>query len=184
MVVPIYDKNVEKIGAIMQYAYAGQTNEVSLPIVAKATGNPITAGTVNFYLKNLETGNWFRGSDSSWQASEFLAGTGTHESDGNWTIDLVSAAWVQDDRYRLYAKESGDLHVPVSEEVVCLNPADLTFIKDIMEGDAEIDTTTTPWQMVIKKKSTSTELVRKDLKDVTGVDLTSAGTIVGQQKEP
>jgi hypothetical protein len=53
-----------------------------------------------------------------------------------------------------------------------------------MEGDATIDITTTPWQLVIKKKGTSTEVVKKDLKDVNGVNIAAVTTVIGQQLEP
>lgn len=112
----------------MQIAYPGQANEVSLPVVAKATGNPITSGTVNFYLKDIETGKWFKGSDSSWQSSESLAGAATHESDGHWILSLVSAAWIDIHKYKLYAKESGNLHIPVSETIICSAVYDIATI--------------------------------------------------------
>ena len=69
--------------------------------------------------------------------------------------------------------------VPASQAGV-----DITFIKNVIEGDAEVDTSTSPWQIVIKIKGTASELIRKDLKSVAGVNLTSANTIVGQQTEP
>jgi len=103
----------------MQIVLPNQENEVSLPIVAKATGNPITSGVVNFYLKRLDTKKWFRNSDSSWQNTEVIAGVGIHDSDGHWYVSLVSAAWILNNRYKLYAKESGNLHIPVGEEVQC-----------------------------------------------------------------
>lgn len=103
----------------MQTAFPNQANIVGLPIVAKATGDPITSGTINFYLVRLSTGEWFQGSDSSWQVAEALAGTGTHRADGHWYVSLVTAAWVLNARYKLYAKESGNLHIPVGEEVQC-----------------------------------------------------------------
>ena len=103
----------------MQEVLPNQVNEVSLPLVAKASGDPITAGTIYFYLVNLNTGKWFRGSDNSWQVAQALAGVGTHRADGHWYVVLTAAAWIVNTRYKLYAKESGDLHIPVGEEVQC-----------------------------------------------------------------
>lgn len=60
----------------------------------------------------------------------------------------------------------------------------LILIRDIMEGDATIDISTTPWQLVIKKKSTSTEVLKKNLKDVNGVNIAAVTTVIGQQLEP
>jgi len=60
----------------------------------------------------------------------------------------------------------------------------IVFIKNIAEADAEVDTTVTPWQLVLKIKGTDTELVRKNLKDITNNDLSSVDTIVGGHQEP
>ena len=106
---------------IMQYALTGQANILSLPVVAKASGAGITSGTVNFYLiakDGTNAGKWYRGSDTSWQVVESIAGAATHRSDGHWYLSLPSAVWTRDVRYRLYAKESGDLHIPVGEDTI------------------------------------------------------------------
>ena len=58
------------------------------------------------------------------------------------------------------------------------------FVANIMVGDAEIDKTTTPWQLVIKKKDGVTELFRKDLFDVDGNNITDENTPIGQHVEP
>jgi hypothetical protein len=105
----------------MQTALAGQVNVLELPIVAKASGNPITSGTVTFYLVDKDgpnTGKWYRGSDQSWQSSESIAGAATHRVDGHWYLSLPAAVWTGNVRYRLYAKESGNLHIPVGEDVL------------------------------------------------------------------
>ena len=60
----------------------------------------------------------------------------------------------------------------------------MAWIKNVTEGDATVDTGATPWQMVIKKKSTDTELIRKDLKDVSGGNIAATTTVIGQQTEP
>jgi len=61
---------------------------------------------------------------------------------------------------------------------------EVAFIKNVMEGDVSIDITTTPWQAVVKIKSTDTELIRKDLKDKDGNNITSVNAMIGQYKEP
>jgi hypothetical protein len=63
-------------------------------------------------------------------------------------------------------------------------PADVAFIRSVLEGDAEVDITVTPWQLVIKNKTTAAELIRKALKDVTGASITSTTQVIGQHKEP
>ncbi len=104
-----------------QLVYPGQANIVTLPIVARATVTPIEAGTVNFYLVAQDgdnAGKWYRGSDTSWQAAEAVAGAATHVADGHWKRSLPSAVWEIGVTYYMYAKESGDLHVPVGEQVL------------------------------------------------------------------
>lgn len=106
----------------MQTPRPNQANTVALPLVAKASGGPITSGTVNFYLVALDgtnAGKWFKGAGSSWEVAESIAGAGTHKADGDWWVSLVTAAWTINIRYRLYAKEDGDLHIPVKEEIQC-----------------------------------------------------------------
>lgn len=126
----------------MQYALIGQANILSLPIVAKATGNPIIAGTVNFYLVDKEGANankWYRGADTSWQAAEAIAGAATHRADGGWYLSFPSAVWVRNVRYRLYGKEDGDLHIPVGEDVlgaVALSGSGATAtVYTVLDGD-------------------------------------------------
>lgn len=59
------------------------------------------------------------------------------------------------------------------------------WLKNVAEGDAYIDKTTTPWQLVVHKKGdANTEYIRKDLKDVNGANITSETVAIGQHKEP
>ena len=104
----------------MQSYTVSIANTVAADMVAKADGTPITTGTVTFYLiakTGANAGKWFQTSDDSWQVAEAAAGAGSHTSDGHWTCSIDAAAWLADTRYSLYAKESGDLHIPYSEEV-------------------------------------------------------------------
>jgi len=105
----------------MQTVLTGQANTCELPVVAKASGNPITSGTVNFYLvakDGTNAGKWYQGSDTSWQSSESIAGEATHRADGHWYLSLPSAIWTRNTAYTLYAKESGNLHIPVQEHIL------------------------------------------------------------------
>jgi hypothetical protein len=104
----------------MQFFVAAQANTVTADLVDRATGDPITSGTVSFYLMALtgsNAGKWFRTSDDSWQVAEAIAGTGAHTADGHWTCSIDLAAWTASVRYIVYAKESGDLHIPYCEPV-------------------------------------------------------------------
>jgi hypothetical protein len=60
----------------------------------------------------------------------------------------------------------------------------IDWIINVLEGDETVDTTTTPWQKVVKIKSTDTELIRKDLKDTAGSNVTSTSSVIGQSTEP
>ncbi len=89
-------------------------------MVKRADGDPITTGTVNYYLKCLtggNAGNWWRNSDQSWQVSE-TANAMTHQADGMWTIELAASPFTFDNVYVEYAKESGDLHVPAEGRIM------------------------------------------------------------------
>lgn len=73
---------------------------------------------------------------------------------------------------------------PSGAGLTATQDANLTFIKEVTEGDATIDKSGTPWDLVIKKKSTATELIRKELKDTDGNAVTGITTVIGQQVEP
>ena len=100
----------------------GQANICEADLVARADGSPIIAGTVNFYIianTGANAGSWFRGSDNSWQAAEAIAGAMSHKSDGHWQVSIATNCWTDGVEYTEYAKESTNLHVPVSWLVVC-----------------------------------------------------------------
>ncbi len=104
----------------MQNFAAGQSNRIRYDVTNRSTGAPVTAGTVNAYLQAMSgtnEGKWFRASDSSWQSSAAIAGSCTHDDDGHWYCAIATAAWTTGARYNTYAKESGDLHISVSEEI-------------------------------------------------------------------
>lgn len=95
---------------------AGSTTARAFTLIDKSSGSPITSGTVNLYIKNISgsnAGKWWRDSDQTWQATE-TANAMTHQADGHWTRTLASSPWANGDVTLEYAKESGDLHVPVS----------------------------------------------------------------------
>jgi len=100
----------------------GQANIRTADLAARSDGAPITAGTVNLYLYALtgtNAGKWWRNSDDSWQGSEVIAVEASPVGDGHWKGSIHTGAWTADVEYLQYAKESGDLHVPISEQVRC-----------------------------------------------------------------
>ena len=105
----------------MQLLLSGQTNVLSLPVVSKSSGSPITSGTVTFQLKALtgtNAGKWYKGAGGTWEATEQNAGNGTHSADGHWELSLGTAVWTNNVNYNAYAKESGDLHIPVAQDLL------------------------------------------------------------------
>lgn len=105
----------------MKIALIGQANILELPLVAKASGDPITTGTVNFYLvakDGANAGKYYRGSDQTWQSSKALAGEATHRDEGHWYLSFPSAVWVEYVCYRLYGVESGNLHITFGEDIL------------------------------------------------------------------
>jgi hypothetical protein len=97
----------------------GSTDERMFTLVKRANGDPITAGTVNWYLQarsGANAGKWWRISDNSWQVAE-TGNAMTHQADGHWTRALDQSPFADGIRFLEYAKESGDLHVSVSRSL-------------------------------------------------------------------
>jgi len=119
-------------------------------VVGRSDGNPITAGTVNYYLKAKSgdnAGKWWQDSDQTWQDTE-VANTMTHEADGHWEIELTSSPFIDEERYLEYVKEASNRHVPDSRHLVGqdrLNQPDNDSIALILESvqDLSCDTETT-----------------------------------------
>lgn len=105
----------------MQTYTPAVANTVSLDVVAKATGSPIVAGTVNFYLIAKDgdnAGKWFKAADSTWAAAEITAGEAAFKGGAQWELEIAAAAWISGVTYDLYAVEDGDLNVVYSEKVI------------------------------------------------------------------
>jgi hypothetical protein len=121
----------------MQSFTAGQANIVSVDMIAKADGEPITSGTVNLYLQaksGANAGKWFKASDSSWSDSEQVAGTATHQSRGRWSGTIIAAAWITGVHYDLSGQESGHLNIDYSDEVVEIStPMEVSFEATVTE---------------------------------------------------
>jgi len=152
-------------------------------VVKRSNGDPVVAGTVNYYLKaksGANAGKWWKDSDQTWADTE-TANAMQHDEDGHWEIDLTSSPFIDGIRFLEYVKESGNLHVPDSRHLIAG-----TSVKDILEADHYIKTSTTPWQLVLIKKgsgtlSTGTVLLTQNLKTEAGANVTSIETFIGQQ---
>jgi hypothetical protein len=162
----------------MQYVAPVVDNPVTLDAVAKSNGNPISAGTVNFYLYRVSTGKWWVDSSSTWSDTAAIAKVGGYVDDGHWITTLKAAAWISGEKYLLYIKESGDLHIPQSEFVQCsLVPS---VIMDLIEADKVIDTGATPWVLEYRHKTTKTVLLRQTMKNTAGATISSINNVLGQ----
>lgn len=71
-----------------------------------------------------------------------------------------------------------------TDPVVGFEDSRMHWLRNLLEADWSIDTTTTPWDMVAKVKGTAIELVRKELTDISGNNLTAISTIIGAATEP
>lgn len=60
---------------------------------------------------------------------------------------------------------------------------DVAFLRKVFAGDWVIDTTTTPWNSVVYEAGTSTELMRKVLRDVSGIGITSTNVVICSRKD-
>jgi len=109
----------------MQQVTPGQANVVTYGVINKTTVDPITSGTVAFYLR-CKTGTnadkWWKGSDSTWSATEESAGSAAHTGSGIWKLSIATLAWTAGARYDLYAIESDNLNIIAPEEVLCETP--------------------------------------------------------------
>ena len=106
----------------MQAVIPEQANTVYLTILAVADNTPITSGTVNFYLYCTDgdnEGKYWNYATAAWESSKASAGVASHLDDGLWYLAIAAGAWPDyESRWRLYAEEDGDLHIPVSDQVV------------------------------------------------------------------
>jgi hypothetical protein len=113
----------------------------SAGIVKKADGAPITAGTVNYYLKALtgdNAGKWWKNSDQTWAVAE-TANAMTHQADGNWSIQLAATPFADGIVYLEYAKESGDLHVPAEGRMLRGTLDTRTIVDAALEADPTLN---------------------------------------------
>lgn len=105
----------------MQSFTAGQANMMHADMLARASGDAILVGTVTACLKALtgdHAGQYFRASDNSWQAVKSSAGAMAYAEEASWEVSIAAAAWITGVRYKFSAAESGNLHIPYSDDVV------------------------------------------------------------------
>ena len=155
----------------MQTVYSDQANIVTLPVAAKASGAGITAGTVNFYLLAMtgdNAGKWYKADGGSWESSSSIAGAATHKDDGHWQLSLASGVWTKDVEYLLYAKEDGNLHIPVEKNIVCKSRYEKAFAAWLM-GNWRLKSGTTNTYEILDPDDGATVIAESTPNASTGI---------------
>jgi hypothetical protein len=77
--------------------------------------------------------------------------------------------------------------VPDATSTFAIKYPSQRLLKDLLEADRYVDTTVTPWALVLVKKGSgalgqqgAVELLRQKLRDVGGAPITNTSTILGQ----
>jgi hypothetical protein len=103
-------------------ALTDQDNIVPYDVVDD-TGQPITSGTVNAYLR-MSVGTyanmWWDG--SAWSSSETSCGAMTYVAGPLWQIEIDADAWIDGASYDFYAEESGNLNIMYSASIYTWSP--------------------------------------------------------------
>ncbi len=97
-------------------------------------------------------------------------------------VDTTAVDFTSDDRAKLLAIHGKLPSNAIADQTLLL--AAITAVLDHVDADWYIDTTTTPWSMVMTKKGDSaTVYCRKALKDISGGNLADEDTIIASQTE-
>ena len=138
------------------------------------TGLPVTGLT----YATIPTVYWTLDSVGTVNTLSIPNGNITELNGGRYSVVASNAMFTTAGQVEAWAEASGKRLVFPKFQV----GGDATIL-DILQGDESIDTGVTPWNRVVKLKGTSTELIRKKLRDVTGATVTSTTTVIGSAKE-
>lgn len=99
---------------------------------------------------------------------------------GTWVLVQWSGSGIKTDQMLI------PIHRLDHQAASVAQTGDVVKIQHLLEADRYIDTSPTPWQLVLIKKGTGalgvgTELLRQDLQTESGGNVTSISTFVGQQ---
>lgn len=84
------------------------------------------------------------------------------------------------DQLLLVAKSSSSNVDITPVQVFTIDESRLEWLYNMQEGDVTIDTSNSPWEMVVKKKDTETELLRKKLYQYNGDPVASTSDIIAK----
>lgn len=111
------------------------------------------------------------------QVASAVTVTVTEVANGNYKVsytpDTADADW---DLFLTHATYGG---AGWHDSIRCVT----ALAHEFAEMDETIDTTTTPWDQVGKRKATATEILRKKLKTAASANVTNADEIVGRRTE-
>ena len=106
---------------------------------------------------------------------------------GLYEIQLPDARFAVAGATGLIVSTSGASGAAQCDAEVQLTAVDTADVRDLVEADRVIDTTVSPWALVLIKKGSgalgapgAVELLRQKLYDVTGGGVTNASTILGR----
>lgn len=112
------------------------------------------------------------------------SGTRTLSSFGSLVSDMATAVWGATSRtlsaFGFTVNTNANATETATLTAAAATKTTAELLVDLLQADQEIDTNTTPWQLVWKKSGTQTELLRKSIKTVAGGDLTSTDSIPGR----
>lgn len=143
------------------------------PLINISNGMAVTSGTITIFDGSTQTAG---------------AGTLTHLANGVFSY-LMTQAETNNNIIGVTLTGTSaapvTLTVPTTAYTANINTQNtyLSWLQNYLDGDDTIDTTTTPWNKVVKVKQTSTELSRKRLRDTTGANITSTTVVIGSAKD-
>lgn len=117
-------------------------------------------------------------------AAVWASGTRTLSGFGTLVADIATAVWGAASRtlsaFGFTVNTNANATETATLTAAAATKTAAELLVDLLQADQEIDTNTTPWQLVWKKSGTQTELLRKSIKTVAGGDLTSTDSIPGR----
>jgi len=137
------------------------------------------ADDMTLTVANISTGLYSVISATTFEANEFAVGD---------RCEIIVSATVEElatmESIETFSLEN-DITAADVKTAIEAEGSYLDWLKNVQEGDSYIDTTTTPWQIVVHKKGDpTTEYSRKDWKDADGEAITGETKAVYSETEP
>lgn len=187
---------------------AGKVKDLAAVPRVLASGIRQTTGTIYCVIRLELDGDaddglfWDTDGGGGWVAGGSVVSwpTATHTTAGVWVYQLPAAASSgkvgaavpgpqTPGRLRYFMTDNvgtpGSATIESGDMEEGIFPTDLGSLQDVIEADWTINTATTPWKRNTYKKGTTTALITaKDLKTVSGSNITAQDQFVGQEVQP